>query len=416
VVTAFLTNTGPVDIAIEDIRFSGADAGMFSLVSGIPPFVIPEGETQAVEFRFTPSSVGMKTATIVVHTQIDTLMQAIRGEGVLPQVEVLADLVDFGTVPVGATKDTIVTAVLRNSGSGTLAISGVEQLGPDMTQFSVLSGGGTFMLGAGETRTMHLRFAPTAPGRSSGRLGLYHDGVGSPTEVHLFGEGEPWKPWRRSAWIRYAPARATWWRFPCTCASSRTWRSAAQRAFLRNCASTRRCSRRRATPQGWLADGERIITLDNLPVQADAGGAIARLSFIAMLGDVEGTPLHLENAFAVGGNVTVAEIPGYFLLIDLCHEGGTRLFHESGVATLRQNHPNPFNAATVIEYEVIENGPTRLHVMDILGRTVAVLVDGILEAGRYSVTFDASAISSGTYLYVLQTPTKRFHKLMEVVK
>jgi hypothetical protein len=189
VVTAFLTNTGPVDIKIEDIRFSGADAGMFSLVSGIPPFDIAMGATREVEFRFTPSSVGLKTATIFVHTQIDTLTQSIRGEGVLPGIEVLTDLVDFGAVLVGAMRDTVVTAVVRNSGIGTLAISDVGQLGPDMTQFSVLSGGGAFALNPGDSHTMQLRFAPTAPGRTSGRLGLYHDGVGSPAEVHLFGEG-----------------------------------------------------------------------------------------------------------------------------------------------------------------------------------------------------------------------------------
>ncbi len=74
------------------------------------------------------------------------------------------------------------------------------------------------------------------------------------------------------------------------------------------------------------------------------------------------------------------------------------------------------NAATVIKYEVIEIAPTRLYVMDMLGRTVTMLLDGILDVSRYSVSFDASALSTETYLYVMQTPTQRFHKLMEVVK
>ncbi len=77
---------------------------------------------------------------------------------------------------------------------------------------------------------------------------------------------------------------------------------------------------------------------------------------------------------------------------------------------------NNVTATTIIEYEVFEHGPTWLHVMDILGRSVAELVDGVVEASRYSIPFEASAISSGTYLYVLPTPTQRFHKLMEVAK
>jgi len=359
----------------------------------------------------------VKTATVQVHTQSDTLTQSIRGEGVLPRIEVLAELVDFGEVPVGALKDTVVTAVVRNSGSGTLTVSDVGQLGPDMAQFSVLSGGGAFVLGPGESRSMQLRFAPAAPGRTSGRLGVYHDGVGSPAEVHLFGNGKALEGMATLGLDTIRAAAGDLVEIPVYLRGQQDLLLTGATGFFAELRfNATLLSPTGATPPGSIVDGDRIISLDNLPVQPDAGGALARLSFIAALGDAEGTPLHLENSFAVGGNVTVAEIPGYFLLTDICREGGVRLFHQSGVATLRQNRPNPFNATTIIEYEVVENGPTRLHVMDILGRTVAVLVDGLVEAGRYSVTFDATALSSGTYLYVLQTPTKRLHKLMEVVK
>ncbi len=417
VVTAFLTNTGTVDIGIEGIVFTGADAALFDLVSGIPPFTILQGETRAVEFRFSPVAVGVKTATVQVHTQIDTLTQSIRGEGVLPGIEVLADLVDFGAVLVGAMKDTVVTAVVRNSGVGTLAISDVGQLGPDMTQFSVLSGGGAFALNPGDSHTMQLRFAPTAPGRTSGRLGLYHDGVGSPAEVHLFGEGLALAGMATLGLDTIRAAAGELVEIPVYLRSQQDLALTGATGFYADLRfNSTLLSPTGATPQGSIVGGERIIQLDNFSVRPDAGGVLARYSFIAMLGDAEGTPLHLENSFAVGGKVTTAEIPGYFLLTDVCREGGVRLFYESGVAGLRQNRPNPFNATTIIEYEVIENGPTRLYVMDLLGRTVAVLVDGTLDAGRYSVAFDASAISSGTYLYILQTPTQRFHKLMDVVK
>lgn len=83
---------------------------------------------------------------------------------------------------------------------------------------------------------------------------------------------------------------------------------------------------------------------------------------------------------------------------------------------MRFAQENNVNATTIIRYAAIKNGPTRLHVMDLLVREVAVLVDGVVEAGRYTVAFDASAISSGTYFYVLRTPTQRFYKLMEVAK
>jgi hypothetical protein len=69
---------------------------------------------------------------------------------------------------------------------------------------------------------------------------------------------------------------------------------------------------------------------------------------------------------------------------------------------LRQNHPNPFNPSTRIEYAVPTSGNVSLRVFDMLGREVAVLADGIVEAGWYSVNFNAQHLSSGVYLYRLE--------------
>lgn len=68
---------------------------------------------------------------------------------------------------------------------------------------------------------------------------------------------------------------------------------------------------------------------------------------------------------------------------------------------LDQNYPNPFNPSTVIRFSVQRAEPVRLAVYDLLGREVAVLVDGTLAAGSYETTLDASGLSSGVYLYRL---------------
>ena len=70
---------------------------------------------------------------------------------------------------------------------------------------------------------------------------------------------------------------------------------------------------------------------------------------------------------------------------------------------LEQNFPNPFNPATVIEYELPTRGVVTLKVFDLLGRDVATLVDGELEAGTHKAVFDASRLSSGVYFYRLQS-------------
>jgi len=70
--------------------------------------------------------------------------------------------------------------------------------------------------------------------------------------------------------------------------------------------------------------------------------------------------------------------------------------------TLEQNYPNPFNPATRIPFSVQGSGFTSLKVYDILGREVRTLVNEYLQPGSYEVTFDASGLASGVYLYRLQ--------------
>jgi len=70
--------------------------------------------------------------------------------------------------------------------------------------------------------------------------------------------------------------------------------------------------------------------------------------------------------------------------------------------TLRQNFPNPFNPTTVISYDLPDQSHVTLEVYDITGRHITTLVNGQVEAGQHQVTFDASNLSSGTYIYRLQ--------------
>ena len=74
----------------------------------------------------------------------------------------------------------------------------------------------------------------------------------------------------------------------------------------------------------------------------------------------------------------------------------------AGTTTLMQNYPNPFNPSTTIGYEIGSDGQVRIEVCDVLGRTVATLVNGPLRAGRHSVVFDASGLPSGVYFYRMQ--------------
>jgi protocatechuate 3,4-dioxygenase beta subunit len=70
---------------------------------------------------------------------------------------------------------------------------------------------------------------------------------------------------------------------------------------------------------------------------------------------------------------------------------------------LSQNYPNPFNPSTVIEYSIAKDEFVTLKVYDILGQEVRTLVSEMKTPGRYSARFDATRLSSGIYIYRIQS-------------
>ncbi len=78
--------------------------------------------------------------------------------------------------------------------------------------------------------------------------------------------------------------------------------------------------------------------------------------------------------------------------------------------------PNPFNPSTTISFSLPEAQDITLSVYNVNGQLVQTLVSGVVEMGAHNVTFDASELSSGMYLYTLETPSQSISKKMVLVK
>jgi hypothetical protein len=83
---------------------------------------------------------------------------------------------------------------------------------------------------------------------------------------------------------------------------------------------------------------------------------------------------------------------------------------------LEQNYPNPFNPSTVIRYALPAAGFTTIRVYNLIGQEIATLFNGMQDAGRHTLRFNAASLPSGVYFYRIESGSFRAVKKMMLVK
>ena len=83
---------------------------------------------------------------------------------------------------------------------------------------------------------------------------------------------------------------------------------------------------------------------------------------------------------------------------------------------LYQNHPNPFNPTTAIDFALPKANRVELTVYNVLGNEVAKLVDGEMTAGHHSIVLDGADLTSGIYFYHLKAGEFTQMKKMVLMK
>ncbi len=83
---------------------------------------------------------------------------------------------------------------------------------------------------------------------------------------------------------------------------------------------------------------------------------------------------------------------------------------------LLQNYPNPFNPATIIRFNLPAKSEVSLKVYNLLGQEIATLVNENMNSGIHTAKFDATAFSSGIYIYKLSAGDFTEVKTMLLIK
>ena len=119
---------------------------------------------------------------------------------------------------------------------------------------------------------------------------------------------------------------------------------------------------------------------------------------------------HGINNLSQAGNIAPQNKPQ--ALVDLLQVwkdmGGSTTGSEDendspGRFTVYQNYPNPFNPTTQISFELPQSSPVEINVYDAKGSLVQTLINEPLSSGNHSITFDASGLASGIYIYTIDT-------------
>lgn len=151
-----------------------------------------------------------------------------------------------------------------------------------------------------------------------------------------------------------------------------------------------------------------------------AGSVALESSAVKVINDEFFTQTNYVGAFAPNDlwiqDWTALAAHGYVSQILVSNESTHSTAMPSAVQ-LNQNYPNPFNPTTNISFSLPSTQKVTLKVYDLLGREVATLLNNKqLAVGEASVTFDASNLSSGIYVYQLTIGNLSVLKRMTLIK
>jgi len=105
-------------------------------------------------------------------------------------------------------------------------------------------------------------------------------------------------------------------------------------------------------------------------------------------------------------------IQKYLLGVETTHKNNRK----SNSFFLLQNYPNPFNPITTIQFSLQQANHVILKIYDLLGNEIATLADKRMAIGQHSITWDASKMSSGVYIYRISAGEFSETKKMTLLK
>jgi WD40 repeat protein len=371
-----------------------------------PGFIIETGNTLTKPFRFAgKTNEGKFNEVITITDSICgyTRTVEITGEVSLPNVEV--ETSEFKTLK-GKYVDK--TVKITNTGEREIIIQNPPAFSPP---FELIDNPFPLIIPAGESKEFTVRFTATDTLKTEFNFNVHAEPCGVETGFTLTGTGVIARARLRAGDAEgYAGDIVE---IPVYLDGAENISMTSSTKFNTDLLFNSTLLSPKSHPQNLLNDNTGSVALKDLPLTGIAGEEIARIKFIAGLGNAEYSPVYFSNIEADGGDIDFDTVGGSFRLLGVCKEGGSRLINNTGTGQLISVKPNPAEETIEIELELNEAGENRLYISDLLGCEVKKILYGNLNKYGYrKLTINISDIASGIYLVVLQTPTGRQSVMM----
>jgi WD40 repeat protein len=407
----FIVNKTDFNYQIRNIELANTSGGDFQILSNIEtPFILDTLKPFNISILFRPTKVGLITDTIKITTPGGIYSSVLSGIGIDRSLVSYFNLIDFGQVELGDSKDTIINILVENKSLSDVKITGVKLQKPDTLHFNIISKTQKDVLRPNETMGFTIRYTPMGLEVNNGTLVIENDGLISPLKIGLLGEGI--KTRMDTATIVVGDATGKPGDIIEVPIYIKNLSKLGLRETIKGFTTNLRFNKSMLKPLDfypeWFDGQDRVMKI-TLPSKFGADSILVKLKFKVALGNDTLTPLKIEYTEPIGlAKILIFEQSGEFKLSGYCMQGTPRLFDENGRVFLNKTFPNPTNGIFTINFSLIEDGFTRLYLVDLTGRIIKELANSIMQKGEYNYQVNSADFPSGQYRLILETPTRKF--------
>ncbi len=411
-------NFGEASAEIKDMRITGFDAALFSIVNPKYPTTLSPGDSIYQPIMFNPSSAddGPKTAVcnidVTMNSQDISFQTVLKGE---KQSVILTypNPIDFGTISVGNSKDMRLT--LKNDGDFPAHITGMTALAQPSI-FSMNPDQIDVILQKGDSITFDVSFSPAQeiPYEDSVTYSIDIDTCTEQRTVQLRGRGAPAafvEVWLPDTLVK---PNIRHYQLPVFAQKD------VPDVEIKDISFTGKFKFDASLfyPEG-LSKGQIIgneldpqtrtrtieIKVDSVEI-FDRKTILTRIEGSTLLGEVDRTGLIWEE-FNWDNNSTFQDsVLDGSLRIIICREGGDRLLKWNYPIDLSV-YPLPAGEELNVDARILESGKHSLELIDIHGREIDIHSWNADTGGKvYEFTFDTGGLSSGVYYLRLSSTSK----------